>query len=302
MSKLINFAKSTFAALNIIFFTGCACLSENQVAEINRFSKNSNELGIYTSEICIAHNKLNLSRKTMIIIKGDRDKYPNELIENTLKNYSDITMSVEKIKISLQTLKNYEKLLKNLTSEKYCDKMKNQAIAYGQSIDRGMNILSGNHNSTTLDSLGACIALALKNTGTIFIWNKQMNALKTTIIKADPVINKITESIENGLKINVINANKKIKDEYKNKYEKLWQTNKNNAENIIKEHIKKWLITEKVKRAAEECVMLAKKYRKAHNKLKLMVESRQNFIKPIKEIDEMNAQIKLLNKMIAEIK
>lgn len=206
-----NKFKSLLIILLLTFcLSGCVgLLTESQVTEIKKFSAASNSYSEYPGAVIKAHADLSFHNQLTNASSSVDGKNAFGFIEKGIEKHKRLTELEKRADNACGILRSYSAILDKLSSDAYTTNTQDSLEKLGMQMDHSIK----EYNKITKSSLttfGSLVAATLRGVSSIYIKNRQHEAIKTAVTEADPVIEEITKSItellemyagENSLKI-----------------------------------------------------------------------------------------------------
>jgi hypothetical protein len=177
--------KYTFlaAGIFILLLSGCAVLSDSQVANINAFSVTASHYSNYPDEIFKKRAALHLDNELLEVLSFSDFNLLDRRVDKARANYNLAIAASDKFDLSIQIIQQYAGLLVELSSDKYTRGLDDNTTSLGNNL--GILVSAYNTKLKPTDTIPAAISGELSNV----IWalgrrvtrSKQAQALKKFI-------------------------------------------------------------------------------------------------------------------------
>lgn len=288
--------------------SGCAVLTQSQVAEVREFAKATRGYSELPASVIEAYRDV---RAGSIMLQTATNTYTKE--EDAERAWDDIihshkfseglTIQADKLRKALSILDTYASLLMSLSSDVFTDEFEKNALQLGKEMDEGIETYNEKFNKE-LGSIGAAAAAVIRATGGIYIRHKQAELLKLYVEEADGMINELTADIEIFLDPFLTKSGnvESILQAELNKLKDLFITEADQSKDNLQLSTIKAVadMIEKVgdaKKLAEICKTSTEKYRLAHAELKHALSKKQTVKERIEEIQSLVGEIKAARKL-----
>lgn len=289
----------------VLFLSGCAVLTENQINAVNEFAKVSENYGATLSNGIKAWADFSLAVSAVEAANMESDDDIVKHVKKSFQEYDEKYELAQKAVDSLKVLEDYSELLEKLSSDDYTKALDEEAKNLGEELDSGIELYN-EHYGGSISTFGSKVTGIIRGIGGIYIRAKQAEALKVAVADAEPAIEtltqnivNITNNIEGGIEdeIDIFESQSryKLKTAQTVEYEYKGETKKRKDVPDISSFLKAYEIIHQSREAlnvAQNTRQTAIKYNEVHKEL---VKSTQQ---KIEDVDDLKVLIKALKKEI----